>query len=282
MRIGDYIIYPPVFFLAIAIPIILAIIIILLVNRRQDKKNKELNLITKWQKTRLIEILDDEIKATPNSSEEYHTTINKLQGYIRHNRYWDYEDLLDFDENSIILLTTILFEKIKADVEANKNNEAVLLCHALDFINCGVEYEGKYIEWIGDEISSDKNHDQMTDNEGRLFHICLSAVEKIMALIDPDLDKIPEINYDVDPVLKTYVGYDFEKAYEDLQEAIDFRNLQPETFDICARALVYELHMIIKDLEKMYLPYYQVYFLRALACCLDRQLYDKILTSIDY
>ena len=40
MRIGDYIIYPPVFFLAIAIPIILAIIIILLVNKRQDKKNK--------------------------------------------------------------------------------------------------------------------------------------------------------------------------------------------------------------------------------------------------
>ena len=281
MRIGDYIIYPPFFFLAILIPVVITIIVIFILNKRQDKKNKKLNLITKWQKTKIVEILDEEIEATPNSSKEYHDLIRNIQGYIRHNRYWDYDDMMDFNENSVIVLTTLIFERIKKDVELNRKNEAVLLCHALDFINCGVEYTGKNIEWIGDEISADKNHDQMTDDEGRLFHICLSAVEKVWDLVDPDLDKIPEINSKVDPTLKTYKEYDFEVAYDDLQEAIDFRNLKPETFDITARALVYELNIIIEDLEKLYLPYYQVYFVRALACCLDRQLYDKIITSIE-
>lgn len=281
MRIGDYIIYPPFFIAAIVVPIVIAVIIILIINKRLDKKNKELDLITRWQKEHIPKLLENEYNNYPDAKESYKKLLKELQGYIRHHRYWDPDDLIDFNEQAVLVLTTIIFEQIKEDVRKNKKNEAVLLCHTLDFINCGVEYYGKELEWIGDEIVSSKNHEDMSDNEGRLFKILLSNVEKIHAYVDPDLEKIPE-TIDVDPILKTYVDFDFDVAYDDLQSAIDFRALKDETYDIAARATTELLDDIITELDKNYLPYYQVYYVRALACCLDKQLYDKILTSIEY
>ena len=283
MRIGDYIINPILIAAIIIIPVIIAIIVILIINKKQDKKNLELNLITKYQKNKLVDILDEEIDTTPDAVEGYHQMLRNLQGYIRRKRYWDPQEIMsEIDEDALIFLTTIVFERIKFDVEKNKKNEAVLLCHALDFINCGVEYEGNEVEWIGDEIECKKNHKDMSDNEGRLFSILMTTIERLWELVDEDLEKIPEEVEGIDPTLKTYKDFDFEEAYIDVQNCVDFRNLKPETIDILARGLVYVMDEIIEVLDKKYLPYYQVYYLRALASCLDKQLYDKILTSIEY
>lgn len=282
IQIGGYLLYLPFFIAIIFVPIIITVIVVLIINKKYDKLNKNLDVITQYQKTKLDEILDKEIENTPEATEAYHELIRQIQGYIRHKRFWDPQELLDMHENSLLLLTTVIFEKIKEDVKNNNKNEAVLLCHALDFINCGVSYEGKEMEWIGDEIECTKNHEDMSDNEGRLFKLCLSTVERLWEFVDADLEKIPESISEIDPTLKTYKAFDFETAYDDLSECVDFRNLKPETFDICARGLVYILDDIISELDKQYLPYYQVYYVRALACCLDKQLYDAIVESIEY
>lgn len=283
MRIGDYVIHFPLIAAIIIIPVFIALIVIFIINKKQDKRNLELNLITKYQKNKLVEILEEEINSSPNALEWYHPMLRNLQGYIRRKRYWDPQEIMDeIHEEALIYLTIIVFDRIRLDVEVNKKNEAVLLCHALDFINCGLEYTGNIVEWIGDEIECQKNHKDMSDNEGRLFSILSSTLEKLWDLIDEDLEKIPEEVEGIDPILKTYKDYDFEEAYSDVHSCVDFRNLKPETFDILARGLVFTIDELLDVLDKKYLPYYQVYYVRALASCLDRQLYDKILTSIEY
>lgn len=282
ITIGDYQIYPAFLAILIAVPAVIVFGVIFYLNHKQDKRNLLLDTITKWQKQNIVRIIDEYIEKNPKLPEQKVKNLRGFQGYVRHNRLWDSEDILDIGDGALIDASKALFEKIKEDVEGGNRNEAVLLCHTIDFMNCGVEYEGNIIQWIGDEMESIKNHTDMDDNEARLLSVVSNTIGMVRTLVDPDIEKIPEL-FDVDQVLKTYNLYDFNAAISDVENTIDFRNLQAETYDIASRCLTHHIYYnILYETEKDYVPYHQIYYIRALACTLDRLLYDAILNSIDY
>lgn len=274
-----YRLYPAFFIVVIGIPLVIAIILLILSNKKIDKKHVNMYRITDWQKSELLKILDKEISGE-NVSQKYTEIIRSAQGFISRKRIWDIEELQEIHPQICAILTTVFYRDMKDAFEQQYVDKAVLLCHTIDFINEGLEYNGLDIEWIGDDIESLKNHRDMTDSEARLLQIVSSSISKASYLIDSDISKIPE-SVSCHKVLKTFNEDDFEFSVREVSSSVDFEELSSETFVLAAHSLIHTLDEVIENLDAPKLPYFQIYLVRALACCMDRQIYTAILDTIE-
>lgn len=281
IEIGGYVFYPSFWIAVVVVPAIIVLVVILLINFKFKKKEKSYNSITSWQRNKIDELLDDEMEDMEDADDEYKDIVRNIQGYVRRRKFWDVDELLEIDDDAVIVLSSIVYDEIVRDVRKNKFNDAVLLLHAFDYINGGVHFIGNQMDWIGDEVEEYKNDLKMSDYEARLLKIFCSSIDMMCEKIDYDIDKIPE-TVDVDPMLKTYSAVDFEKASDEIFSCIDMRNLGKETLDITARCLTEHMRWIINETTKKVIPEWQLYYIRALACALDKQLYPDILNSIDF
>ncbi len=278
--IFGYKIFWPLLVLIILSPSIIGFICITISNMNSSKRGDKFYKITKWQKEEINKILEKEI-IPGETSEEYENAIRQCQAYVTRQKVWDYELLQETYEYAPNLITTILSEELEARIEKKNIDYAILLCHAIDFVNCGVSTFGRKPLWIKDDIAELKNHKDMDENEARVLSITENILLQTAKLIDPDLDKIPEY-LRINDVLKTYSEYDFEIAITEIRQCIDYRNLKRETRDLVSRCLMAHIKDIIKNFEEDILPEHQVYYFRALACSLDGELYDTILDTIEY
>lgn len=246
--------------------------------KKREKRNKEMNKISSWQREKINAALDEYI--TDRTSDDRKELIGNLKGYINRQRYWDADKIAEISSDALNVLDIILFKKIKKAVETNRRNDAVLYLHAFDFANGGPTYHNDTLVWIGDDIKEQKNDLSMSESEARFFYIIATTINKAITIVDEELGKIPE-EIDVDPILRTYKMYDFQDALEDAATCNDIRNLKPETLDIAARALVIEIDYCLENFSGDRFAECRLYYVRALACCLDKQLYDEILDSIE-
>lgn len=281
IEIGGYVFYPSFWIAVVIVPVVITLVLVLIYNFKLKRKAKSFNSITSWQKERIVELIDKELEDMADTDEEYKEMLKNCQGYIRHKKFWNVDELLDIDEDAVVVITSIVYDEIVRDVRSKNNNDAVLLLHAVDYINGGCPLIGQEMEWIGTEIEELKNDLKMTDYEARLLKIFYNSIDYAINEVDIDINKIPE-GYPCDPELKNYILLDFEKAQEEILDCIDMRNLSNETLTICARCLTDHMKDIIVDLSKKTIPDWQLYYIRAIACALDKQLYPDIVNSIDF
>ena len=187
---------------------------------------------------------------------------------------------------AISLLTVIIIEEVERCIEEdsnNSNNRAVLLLHTLDMAYGGAPIINGEIEWLGQDVQELDNHSEMNKCEARLLKIYLNMIEKIWEYVDDDISKIPE-SANVPEELKIYSADDFVDAYQEVDECVDVKELSESTKRIITLALAMTLEELKNSLDDEGLKYYQLYYIRALACSIDNtySLYTDILNSIEY
>lgn len=279
ITIGGYRIYWPVF---VVIFLLIAAIAVFIVVHNKKKKNQksqaELKIITTWQKKFLYQLFSSYEDGATDAERK---AISNLKGYLNHHYVWNADEVAALGEKTLEFLDYLLFVQIQKFVNINDKNQAVLCLHLFDMVNGGPEFIGNTMDWIQDDIDEQKNDLRMDVYEARLFELVSSAIEEVSRYVDPELEKIPEEAEDFDSVLKTYTKYDFSVALQDSMSCNDFKNLSPETYDIAARAFVREIQKCIVSFTGDRFPQFRLYYIRALACCLDKEPYDEILDTIE-
>lgn len=279
IQIGDYYIYWPVFVVLFLVFFGIFGLVLLKISRKYVKRNKKLNTITSWQKYNIINIIEDEINQSADDV-EFCRIMNQVVGYVRRHRTWDYEELLKIDSEAVRLLSEVIFNKVIECVVTNNFNQAVLYLHAIDFINGGCLYNKNVLDWLGDDIKEQKNDLRMTVYEARLLGVISDIVSAFASCVDKDLDRIPA-DYEFPDALRNYNMADFDDAYNDLLTNNDFRNLKTKTYELSMWCLIGQIQIFFNDFVEDTLSDYRLYYIRALACCLDKCLYDEIIDSID-
>lgn len=245
--------------------------------------------ITTWQKNNVPPLVQKDIdqNGDPNEpDDQYHKIADQLQVYIKRGRIWDNSEIKEIDPMAISLLTVIIIEEVERCIEEdsnNSNNRAVLLLHTLDMAYGGAPIINGEIEWLGQDVQELDNHSEMNKCEARLLKIYLNMIEKIWEYVDDDISKIPE-SANVPEELKIYSADDFVDAYQEVDECVDVKELSESTKRIITLALAMTLEELKNSLDDEGLKYYQLYYIRALACSIDNtySLYTDILNSIEY
>ena len=292
IKIGNYIIYPA-FFILIGVIFLLILVFVamknILENKKQENSINRYYEITRWQKTSLIKYLNEYIEKN-NLNEYFIDLVKMFSQYAKSNKYWNLDELLDLKENLLVYITLMIFE-ISKDKYSEGNIDVAILClHTIDFINGGMDnpdyYKGDY-PWFGDDVPEQRNSDEMSEEEVKTLHVYTSAVSNLYALVDEDLEKIPE-NVPVLDFCKKLSTADFIDAAEDLYSIIDIQDLKEETRDVVAKSLFNDISILInsvfdKDEENFvqYLDEYRRYQVRALASAIDGQLYSDVIATIN-
>ena len=292
IRIGNYIFYPAFFITVIAVIIIIIAVLIIkniMKNKKQENSINKNYEITIWQRQHLIQLMNEYIKDN-NIDATTLDIVSELNIYMKNSKYWNMDEIIEINEDIIPYSTLILFQIAINKYSDNNMNDAVLILHALDFINGGMDnpdyYEGEY-PWIGEDIPELRNHKDMTEEEARTIYLYASAIEDILRLVDSDIGKIPE-NLDVLSFCKRLSQKDIENASGDIGSVIDFLEINQKTRDIAAKALFNNIIILLGDIfdkdSKNYeknIDEYRRYTLRALATAIDGQLYSDIIKSIE-
>lgn len=295
VKIGNsaYILYPA-FFIAIFCVIFLIIISLVLRNvikeRKQEKKVDEKYKITKWQKKYLLNLIDSYLEEN-NLHEFYDKYALELDDYMRENKYWNLDELLEIEiPDFVAYITLLLFEVAQTEFLSNRYDNAVLVLHSIDFINGGLDnpdfFEGEY-PYIGEDIPEMKNHPDMTEEEARTLYLFESSIEELYSFVDPDIEKIPEDAMVLD-FCKRISMKEMEDASGDICSVIDIAEVNTKSRTIAAKALFNHISILLgsvlapesEDYAK-YVDEYRRYSIRALASAIDNQLYSDIIESID-
>lgn len=292
IRIGNYIFYPA-FFITVIIVIVLIVFALALRNILKEKKqensvNKNFE-ITVWQRKYLIQFMNEYIKDN-NIDSSILDISSELNIYMKNSKYWNVDELMEINENIIPYTTLLLFQVAINKYIDNYKDDAVLILHAIDFINGGMDnpdyFDGEY-PWIGEDIPELRNHSDMTVEEARTIYLYESAIEDLYSLVDIDIGKIPEDS----PVLdfcKRLSQKDIENAYGDLCSVIDILEVNQRTRDVVAKALFNNISALFADIfdknsenYEKYVDEYRRYPLRALTSVIDGQLYSDVIESIE-
>ena len=285
-RIGNYEISVWLFVIAAVVIAGIAITLWLLL-KKKDTGGSEIQKykrITAWQRKNLNAIIEEDLKIYGESSgQDYISRGNKLQAYINRRREWNKEELLQLDETSVSYLTTVIIENVDVCIKNDKNNKAVLLLCALDYIYGGAPVLNGKLDWIGEDMPELKNHKEMSAYEARLLNIFREAVSEAWEYVDEELGKIPETTK-IDDKLKEFSVDDFIDAYRRVENCVDIKELQGDALVIACRILNKRVSGFAKTMDKDGLKYYQMYYVRALACAAEKtyRMYDDILESLDY
>ena len=281
VTIGGYRIYWPVFLVLILLIAGIVVFIVLQSKKKNQKKTQmEIKTITAWQKKFLNQVFD-EYEANTQAEEAEKQAISRLKGYMRHHYFWDADEVSELGDKTLQFLDYLLFLKIKEFVGTNNKNDAVLCLHLFDMVNGGPVFKGAVMDWLQDDLDEQKNDLRMDAYEARLLEIVASVITEIAGFVDEEIDKIPEDVEGIDEILKTYNKYDFATALQDSIKCNDFKSLAPETYDIAARGLVREIQKCIVSFSGDRFPQHRLYYIRCLACCLDKEPYDEVLDTID-
>lgn len=277
--IGDYSISWLGVFLLVAIIVGVVVFIIFQTRKKKIKKHKEeINKITSWQKSHLLSLFDDFLEDAGDAEVQ---AISNLKGYIKNHRRWNVDEVVALGDKTLHFLDFLIYQEINKHFQDEDFKSTVLWLHLFDFANGGPAMKGDVIDWIGDDISEQKNDLRMDVYEARLMTISTNAIDEVFSLLDPEIDKIPESEPLTDEVLKSYDSIDFRDALSDCVICNDFKNLSDQTIEVLARCLNYEIKKYMANFDGDRFPNHRLYFVRALACCLDRQLYDEVLDTVD-
>jgi len=292
IQVGNYILYPA--FFAIIFGIFISILIIIVIknvvkNKKHEKFINKYYEISKWQRKYLCSYLRKLIEEH-DYDEMLYNYVDLLSQYMKNNKLWDLNKLLNIKDDFVPYITIMLFEISKSLYIDGDNDGAVLCLHTIDFMNGGMDnpdyFDGEY-PWIGDEIPQQINNEEMSDEETRTLHLYISAVKDIYEYFDEDLEKIPE-SLQVDDFCKRLKTEDIFNACNDLYEIIDILEISDETRDVVIKALFNSLSVLIGSIfdneDENYVEYldeYRRYQLRALISAIDKQLYSDVIASIE-
>ena len=277
VELFGYYLYPAFFITVIGVPLLIVGLIILLRRLKEKRQVYATSIITTWEKKYLPKIIEKEKKTTDNES--YIAILNELKEYIADCNYWNTDELLEIDKDEIIILTNFFFEQVK--VKHNENpDKCVLLLHAIDNINGGIDYDlGNH--WMADDMVSLQNHEKMGIDEAKVLALCEGTIEKAVSqYVNLDTNKIPVVT----AAISEMVGMereDFGSALRDVVHCIDFTDLKESTFEILELVFIDAIEKIINSQKEDFFDEYYLSYIRTLASIIDRQLYDDVLKTIE-
>jgi hypothetical protein len=271
-----------------------AIVFLLLIRnifkeKKQEEKVNDKYKITQWQRKYLCQLIKAYLKDN-DLEDDFDYLMKDFEKYVKESTYWNLDELLELSDDMVKNITIILFEVAQESYSLRHFDDAVLVLHAIDFINGGMDnpdyFDGEY-PWIGEDIPEMRNYQDMTDEEARTLYIYESAVEELYSFVDPDIDKIPE-GENVLSFCKRLSKKDMEDAVTDLCGVIDILNLTDKTRDVTAKSLFNSISYLLGDIFNedgdnyvQYVDEYRRYQIRALASVIDKQLYSDVVASID-
>lgn len=289
--IGDnmYLIYPPALILFFIVFFAIAgsvAVVNILKNKKKENTAYKYYEITDWQRNKLMPL----VKRHNKIEDAYRGDVEWIQSYINKNKYWNIEEILEDAPSSktVMVMSIYMLEAAIGEYSLEHFNNAVLILHAVDFLNGGMDgdiYDGDY-QWIGDEIDSLKNHTDMTDEEARTLYLYASAVINLIDLCDEDLEKIPD-EIDVEPFCKTLSLTDMELAADELDQVVDIHNegISDETRDVVSRGLFNNISILLAEIldddDVKFMDEYRRYTLRALVACIDKQPYSEFIETVE-
>ena len=277
IELFGYYLYPAFFITVIGVPVLVTLLIIFLRRFKERKQVYSTSIITTWEKKHIPELLNKEIDES--DSEEYSEIINNLKEYVQTCDYWNTDELLEINKDSIIILTSILFDEVK-EKHASNPDKSVLLLHAIDNINGGIDYEmGK--NFMEEDMSQLNNHEKMGVDEAKVLSLCETALNRVISeYVDLDSQKIPIVTEAISELIGVE-REDLGSALRDVLHCIDFTELKESTFDMLELALIDMIDKIIESHQEDYFDQYYLSCFRTLACVIDRQLYNDILKTIE-
>ena len=277
IELFGYYFYPAFFITLIGVPLLIVLTIILIRRLKERRQVYSTSKITSWEKKYIPPILKKEKREAQN--EHYEEILDGLVEYIEECTYWNTDELLEIDIDAIIILTSILFDEVKEE-HGEDPDKSVLLLHAIDNINGGIDYDLGH-NWMANDMAQLNNHEKMGTDEAKVLALCESSVDRtINEYVDLDSNKIPLIT-------KAYhemVGLtreDFGSALRDIEHCIDFTDMKEATYNILELTMIDLIDKIITTQEKDYFDEYYLSYFRTLACIIDRQLYDDILKTLE-
>lgn len=293
IQVGDYILYPAFFVLCFGIfmAINIGIVVFIKVKENGGLKTNSKSLykyfvITKWQKKN-IPVYLKEYRSKFELTDDEDKCCDLFLEYLDESKYWNVDELNELRPNLAKKISIIMYFMIKEAYLNKEKDKAILLIHAFDFINGGMEQEsyGKVYEWISEDVDMYRNHKEMSDEEARLLFLYISAVSDTMGFIDPDLEKIPE-DVAVEDFCKRIKQSEYEDTMEALGLTVDVRNLKGPEVDVIVKSLLNNLYLMLSGIaeedEIEYVDELRRYPIRALAAILDGGLYSDIIDSIEY
>ena len=285
VRIGDYEVSIILFLIIGAVIIVVCGALYFFLRKGETRTSSvkgNYNAITKWQKEKLVLLIEEDVKSAEEVTDTYIEVTDRLQAYIRRQRFWDRDDISEIHPYALSILSSILLDNINYCILNKKNNNAVLLLQTLDYVNGGAPYLNGRLDWLGEDLEEKRNHPSMSDYEARLLKIFEEGLAYVYEDFDEELDKIPE-KADVPEELKQLDGDDFNSMFNELEECVDVSELKSETKRVISLGLNEKVQRIILTLDEE-LKYYNLYYVRALACATDPKytMYEDILESIDF
>ena len=251
---------------------------IILIRRLKERRQVySTSKITSWEKKYIPTILQKEKREAEN--EYYEEILEGLIEYIKDCTYWNTDELLEIDVDAIIILTSVLFDEIKKD-HIEDPDKCVLLLHAIDNINGGIDYDMGH-NWMANDMAQLNNHEKMGSDEAKVLALCESSVDRtINEYVDLDSNKIPLITKAYHEMIGL-TREDFGSALRDIEHCIDFTDMKEATYNILELTMIDLIDKIITTQEKDYFDEYYLSYFRTLACIIDRQLYDDILKTLE-
>ena len=277
IELFGYYFYPAFFITLIGVPLLIVLTIILIRRLSERRQVYSTSRITSWEKKYIPAILKKEKREAQN--EHYEEILNGLIEYVEECTYWNSDELLEIDVDAIIILTSILFDEVK-EQHAEDPDKSVLLLHAIDNLNGGIDYDqGKH--WMADDMAQLNNHEKMGIDEAKALALCESSVERtIDEYVDLDSNKIPLITKAYNEMIGL-TREDFGSALRDIEHCIDFTDMKEATYNILELTMIDLIDKIITTQENDYFDGYYLSYFRTLASIIDRQLYDDILKTIE-
>lgn len=277
IELFGYYFYPAFFITVIGVPILIAFIIIFARRFKLKRKVYSNSLISAWQKKYIPKIIDNEISEATNS--QYIQILKDGKDFVVNNKYWNNDEMVEKNKDSIVLLTKLFFDKVRREYKEDPDT-CVLLLNTIDIMNGGIDADIKS-HWMSEDLQYFENDERMTKNEGRLVCLCATAIHKLLEeYVDDDIGRIPQLTLAIDE-LKGEETEDIASVERHLLHCTDFTDLSNSDYDLITRALFDLIDKEFKQQRDDYFePYYLCYF-RALACSIDKNLYDDIIDSIE-
>ena len=277
IELFGYYFYPAFFAVIIGVPVIVTAAIILYRRLKERKQVYSTSKITKWEKKHIPELIDKDIEASDDKN--YIETLNKIREYIVEFDYWNTDELLEINRDTILILTSMIFEDVMKNHKTDPDR-SVLFLHAIDNINGGIDYEmGK--NFMADDMAELNNHEKMGHDEAKVLALCEAALTRLNSeYVDLDSQKIPYVTEAIPELIDTE-REDIGSAIRDVQHCIDFTELKESTFRILELALIDMIDKAIDSTKEDYFEQYYLSCFRTLASVIDRQLYSDTLKTIE-
>lgn len=276
IEIFGYYVHVLLFVIIFAV-ILVGVLSFILIRRLKERKQVyTTSRITDWEKNNIPKLLRKEIDSVNDA--DYTNKINKIINYIQTCDYWNNDELIELDKDSILLITSILFDYVKENHSSNPD-KCVLLLHTIDNANGGIDFSNGN-NWMSEDFQMQKNSGKMSDDESRAILLCQNAVTKAYEkYINTDTDAVPLITKAI-PELSGKKYEQFQSAVDDIAVCKGFDSMKESTYNMTEICLIDEIDKFIEVEEDDYFDEYYLCYFRVLASLIDRQPYDEILESL--